>query len=239
MEERTMIKPLERQNIADEVFRQMFDLLMKGQWDEGEKLPSENELKDMFGVSRNTIRAALNRLNLLGIVETRRGEGNYVKKIGVGLYMNSLIPYIFLNENDIFTIMEFRKGIEIQSALLASQRATDEDIEEIREALTMCQMNSEDLDNYMTRDMTFHLAIAKASKNDLIFQAMSIIKNYCYAELQNFVTPSIRDKSCEYHQKIFESIQRHEPEEANKLMCDHLTDVYSQIEQDHNSKNRV
>lgn len=231
-----MIKPLIRQNIGDEVFKQMFDLLMKKKWAEGEKLPSENELKDMFGVSRNTVRSALNRLSLMGIVETRQGEGNYVKKIGVGLYMNSLIPYIFLNDGDIFTIMDFRKGIEIQSARLAAKRATDESIEEIRCALEACQENDEGLDNYLPLDMTFHLAIARASGNELILQAMSIIKEYCYSALNNFVTESIRDKSREYHRKVFESIKNHEADEAAAFMHAHLADVYTQIEV--NTKNK-
>lgn len=234
-----MIKPLVKQNIADEVFRQMFDLIMKKRWDEGEKLPSENELKEMFNVSRNTIRASLNRLSLLGIVETRQGEGNFVKKIGVGLYMNSLIPYIFLNVNDIFTIMEFRMGVELQTARLAAFRGEEQDIEEIRKALEECQNNSDNLESYMTVDMAFHLSIAKASKNDLLYQAMAIIKNYCYAELQNFVTPSIRDKSCYFHQKIFDSIQNHDSKSSMELMNEHLRNVYSQIEEDHNKKQQT
>lgn len=224
-----MITPLAKQNIVDEVFKQMFDEIMKGQWKDQQKLPSENELKDLFGVSRNTIRSAISRLGVLGLVETKRGDGNYIKKIGVGLYMSSLIPYIFLNQGDIFTIMEFRNGIEIQAAQLAAEKATDEDIEEIRKALKICYDKADDLENYMFRDMAFHVAIAKASKNELIYETMSIIKNYCYAELQNFVTPAIRDKSCEYHQIIFDCITTHNRKKANFYMAAHLDDVYMQI----------
>lgn len=219
-----------RQNIADEVYKQMFDLLMKKKWAEGEKLPSENELKDMFGVSRNTVRSALNRLSLMGIVETRQGEGNYVKKIGVGLYMNALIPYIFLNDEDIFTIMDFRKGIEIQAARLAAKRGTDKDIEEIHNTLEACQADDVALGDYLQLDMTFHLSIAKASKNELLVQAMFIIKEYCYAALDNFVTDPIREKSRDYHQKVFESIKDHKADEAAAFMQAHLADVYTQIE---------
>jgi GntR family transcriptional repressor for pyruvate dehydrogenase complex len=228
-----MITTLSKQNIVDEVFRQIFDSIMRGQWEEGQKLPSENDLKDLFGVSRNTIRSAISRLGVLGLVETKQGEGNFVRKIGVGLYMNSLIPYIFLNHGDIFTIMEFRRGFEIQAAQLAARKATESDIHEIKTALDICHEESCDLDNYMYRDMAFHLAIAKATKNELIYETMSIIKNYCYKELQNFVTPLIRDKSCEYHQLIFECIEAHDEQKANLYMTSHLDDVYTQIKNNH------
>ena len=227
-----MIKPVVKNNVADEVFRQMFDLLMNKRWAEGEKLPSENELKDLFGVSRNTVRSALDKLGLMGIVETRQGEGNFVRKIGVGLYMNTLVPYIFLNRDDIFTIMDFRKGIEIQAARLAAKRASAEDIEGIRRSLDFCRKNDDLLNEYMAADMQFHVAIAQASKNELLLQSMVVVKDYCYQALEGFVTPSIREKSREYHQKIFECVQNHEPGEAANFMHAHLTDVYMQIELD-------
>ena len=218
--------------MTDKVFRQILDLLQQKKWTEGNRLPSENELKDMFGVSRNTIRSALNRLSIIGIIETRRGEGTFVKKMGVGLYMNSLIPHIFHNDYDIYTITEFRKGIEVQSARLAAERATAEELQEIEKAYNSIRKNSEYPDKFIQLDMDFHLSIARASHNDLIYQALSIIKNYCFAALQNFITPENLDKSFAYHSQLLEALKNRRSEDAASFMNAHITDIYTQIDND-------
>jgi GntR family transcriptional regulator, transcriptional repressor for pyruvate dehydrogenase complex len=231
-----MIKPLVHQNMTDEVFRQILDLLKQKKWTEGDRLPSENELKDMFGVSRNTIRSALNRLSIIGVIETRRGEGTFVKKMGVGLYMNSLIPHIFHNDYDIYTITEFRKGIEVQSARLAAERASADELQDIEKALHNIRLNSGNTENFIQLDMEFHLSIAKASHNDLIYQALLIIRNYCYAALQNFITAENMQKSFAYHTQIIEALKNRRPEDAASFMNAHITDIYTQIDDDRLSK---
>ena len=78
------IVPIKKVNVGQMVFDQMQELLIRGEWKPGDRLPSENELAEMFNVSRITIRQALQKLSVLGLVETRFGEGSVVKTFDVG-----------------------------------------------------------------------------------------------------------------------------------------------------------
>ncbi len=71
-----------KQNVTEKTYAELMSLLLSGTYEPGDKLASENELKDMFGVSRNTIRAVLNKLVVMGIVETRRERGAFSRGLG-------------------------------------------------------------------------------------------------------------------------------------------------------------
>ena len=72
---------------------------------------------------------------MLGILETRQGDGNYVRETGIGLYIDFLIPYLMINTANVSQIIEFREAIEISVARLAARRATEENLEDIRQKL--------------------------------------------------------------------------------------------------------
>ena len=125
------IKPIEKKNISEQVLEQITDNIVKQQWPAGAKLPSENDLAQMFKVSRVSVRTALHKLIALGILEVRNGEGTFVRRADAGVYLNSLIPTLVLEPHDILELLEFRRGIEMLSCELAAERATPEDIEKL------------------------------------------------------------------------------------------------------------
>ena len=152
---------------TDRVYEDLFHLLMNGNYAPGDKLPSENELKQRFNVSRNTIRAALNRMNVLGIIETHQGDGSYLKGFGTDLYLNSFVPSILSNTEDLMGLMEFRRGVEVSSARLAAIHASTKDLEDLEQYFEY--LEGKDISNKEFAESTseFHLKIAVASKNDL------------------------------------------------------------------------
>ena len=113
------VKPIKRVSVGEQVFTQLKELLVQGEWKPGEKLPSENELAAQFGVSRITVRQALQKLGALGLVETRLGEGSFVKQLEAADAVTPLIPAIVLSRDTLPQVMEFREMLEIQSAALA------------------------------------------------------------------------------------------------------------------------
>ena len=122
-------------NITDSVYRKILEQIIAGTYRPGDRIPTENELKEAFNVSRNTIRAALNRLNTLGILETRRGDGTYVCKPSMGMYINSFIPAMLINEDSFLEILEFRRAIEIAAARMAAAKADESDIKALQSYL--------------------------------------------------------------------------------------------------------
>lgn len=223
-----MMEQIKRVNVSEETFKSILNMIMNEEWQSGQKLPSENELKDMLGVSRHTVRSALNNLNMLGIVETRHGDGNYVKSIGMGLYMNLLIPHLLINDKNLDVIMEFRQGIEIMTARCAALRATDEDIKLLKNKYELCERSLKQ-DNYLEVDLDFHYTIAQVSKNDLLIQSMYVVKNFCFGAMVDFVNNEFSSHSFTFHNKILDAIIAHDADLAGQYMNNHMKNIIDKI----------
>ena len=104
------ISNIEKLNLSDIIASEIKDRIINNIWKVGDKIPSENKLCEEFEVNRLTIRLAINKLNALGVLETKTGEGTYVKKINLYNYINQLIPFI-ISSNEINHILEFEKTV--------------------------------------------------------------------------------------------------------------------------------
>ena len=129
-----MIEPIRKVNVSKQVFDQMLEMIYSGQWKSGDRLPSELELCGLFGVSRVTIRQAIQKLAALDLVETRHGEGSFIKDVSPGGSMNALMPEIYLRggEDALRQVLEYREIIEVHSCRLAAERAEAEDCQVLR-----------------------------------------------------------------------------------------------------------
>lgn len=125
---------IEKNNLVDEAYNQLLQMIASGEWVEGSKLPSESQLCETLGVSRNTVRVALSKLNALGLIESRQGFGYSVRNLNIGIYLNSMLPTMLLHSRDLESITEFRIGVESEAAAVAAERATAEDLERMRVA---------------------------------------------------------------------------------------------------------
>lgn len=229
------ITKIQKVNLSQATFEKLLDKIMDGTWKQGEKIPSENELKDLLGVSRHTVRSAINNLNMLGLLETRQGDGNYVKATGVALYIDVLIPHIFVANTDVVKIMEFRESIESTAARYAASRATEDEIKQIEKKMILCEEKSFDLDNYLTFDFDFHLAIAEASKSDLIIQSMYVIKKYCFSATSEYFDQELTlDGTRRYHRAIYNAIVSRDPDLACEIMGNHVRSIIKKIKERYN-----
>ena len=218
--------------ITDRVYEDLFNMLIGGGYAPGEKIPSENELKQQFNVSRNTIRAALNRMNVLGLIETRQGDGTYMKGMGTTAYLNTLVPSIMANKDDLLGLLAFRRGVEVSSARLAAMNASEEDLQDMREYFAV--LHSKDVENqeYASMTSSFHHKIALASKNQLLADMLQLISWIITAKMADFLVykPNVADSSY-YHYMIFRCIQQRKPEEAAFMMDCHMKLLIETVEE--------
>ena len=216
--------------VADMVYEKLFKQIIAGRYKPGEKIPPENELREEFKVSRNTLRTALNKLNALGILETRRGDGSYVKQFGMQSYLNTFIPAMMINENSLMDLMQLRKAIEVAAARLAAERADQEDIENLTRYYQISTEAGENMKIYAETTVDFHYQIAVASKNQIFTTMMEMIKFILTSKMENFLIYSRNDRnSTYYHFMILESIKNHKPEEASYLMDQHMNFLVEQV----------
>ncbi len=221
---------IEKQNVGNEVYKQMMEKIINNVWEPGSKIPSENELCTNLGVSRHTVRAALNKLNALGLLETKHGEGTFVKKLEPSLYLNSLVPVVFFGKHEYRTIMEFRKGIEVEATWLAAKNATEENIAELQHIVDELIKNKDDIESYAEFDIDFHVAISKASKNPMFSQTMNIIKAILSAQLQENMNSHGNNLGFKFHLEILDAIKNRDSETASSCMSRHLSLVIDKLE---------
>ena len=216
------IKPISKIQISNQVFVQIKENIINGEWSSGTRLPSENELSRMLGVSRISVRSAIQKLASLEILETRQGEGTYVKELSSDLLMNSLIPMLVLNKTDILEILEFRRIIEVESVKLAALRADEKDISELKKIMGEMVRYQNNPKRFAMEDMMFHLAVARASKNSLVLKVNMITRDALLLHMDRIVKELGTSCGLKYHPIIIQAIESRNADKAGKIMKEHI-----------------
>ncbi|MBC7189570.1 FadR family transcriptional regulator [Candidatus Aerophobetes bacterium] len=212
------------------IVEQIVNLVEEGKLKPGEKLPPENILAEKFGASRPSVREALSALEILGIIESRGGKGNFIKNsLNLPSYRRKLEE--LAAEESPFELLEARKMIECQIASLAAERATEEDIAKIQDSLDKMRDALADVHKVMEYDREFHINLAKAAHNSVLFSMMSYLadglreklwvnlKEKCYS------LPGRSEKYIEEHARILEAIRNKNSKDASKETYKHLENV--------------
>lgn len=183
------IGKLSKHTITEQIYDILKYYIISEKWKPGFKLPSENELADSFGVSRMSIRMVLQKLSALRLVETRVGEGTFIKKFNFKKYVDEVSDFIVKPEM-LHQINEFRKDFEINCLELAITRADSKDMKELEDKFQLF-MKVDTLEKYLACDYQFHLQICKMSKNSIyvmIFeQIMGLVENYFRANMEKSI----------------------------------------------------
>ncbi len=193
----------------------------------GEKLPTEHELCEMFGVSRTALREALQMLGAKGLISVKKGSGIYVEDYSPQNVIKPMRLYLELNfdKNYILHLIEVRKIIEPQICKMAARNRSEEDVQKLERNLR--KFKTSEPTNFREEgvlDREFHLIIAQASNNpiipiivDPIFQLMPKIRTLVYAQIDK-----AKSAAFEYHDLIFKSIKEKDEEKAYHYMVEHL-----------------
>ncbi len=193
----------------------------------GSRLPSERELATQFDVSRQTVREALIALEVGGVVEIRLGSGVYV--------LNPVAGTAALVQEDApgpFEILEARRVFEGESAALAAERISNEELQKLKALLRQMEISyqerePEDIERY---DRRFHLAIAEASRNSAIVTTIDWLWTLrSRSEISRFFHKKVRDQgskpNLDDHSNILESLTRRDVQGSRERMQSHIAGV--------------
>lgn len=213
---------------VDKIIRQIRSLITSGQLKPGDRLPPERKLSEKLGVGRTSVRDAIKKLEFYGILKTMPQSGTLVAGLGIAALEGLISDVLKMEDSDFRSLVETRVLLETQSARLAAQRRTTEDIVNLQTALVNHRKKVELGEAAIEEDLIFHLKIAEASKNTVSRSLMMIITPDI---INNFITLDIcgdnRNASAlEEHQNILNHIIAQEPELAAQAMREHLSDVY-------------
>lgn len=195
----------------------------------GDKLPPERVLAQEMDISRNTLREAIAALQLMGIIEVRHSQGNFVAELPKNEKDTFSLETIFVPNVDPFTMVDSRVGLEPGVAYLAADRATEKDILHLRGCLeSIAQaIGKGDRTGYAEADVQFHLGIAKSTQNEIIVHSigslLDVLKNPLWQAMKEGLNQAqISRIRIQEHKAIFEAIQAGDGELAASRMREHL-----------------
>ncbi|WP_096188044.1 FadR/GntR family transcriptional regulator [Evansella halocellulosilytica] len=233
-----MIEETKRGKLSDIVLQDILKKIMVGDYKANEYLPSENELCTIYQVSRVTIREAIRGLAERGFVERQQGKGVLVINKSDEIVSNAIYSMILRNSVEQKHVLEVRKTVELQTARLAAQRATEDNIQEMKEALESMKTVSSSIEEYIASDMKFHLAIAKASKNIVFESIIKALEPLLTDNIQSTVDTNDRPElTMKFHENIYKQILLKNPNAAEQSMREHLEATETRLKVAEEQKN--
>lgn len=223
-----MFSPIEQNKAFTQIAKQIRNQVEMGNLKPGDQLPPERRLAENFGTSRATVREALRALEIIGMIDSRVGQGTFIKTSSISEIDK------FLSEIETQTspleVFEARLAIEPHLGKLASINATKEDIQHLEHCITEMNNLSIDFTDFEHWDSEFHQAIALAAKNSLLIKFTSIINNVRMETLwgsikKRSLTPERIKIYQKEHQDILNAIKDRNATLASKMLFNHILNV--------------
>ena len=215
-----------RPSVIDSIVDEIVDRIASGELKDGDMLASQDELARSLGVSRASLREALNRLNLLGLVESRHGSGTFVKTARPQHFMNSLSSMLVMDQSSAAELLEARLHVESALAALAALGASEEQICRMRMLVERMefQFQRRDDDGFVAMDAQFHMLIAESSQNRVLWKVLEVIREILPQCIRRFhlTFPARVPTTLRYHRAIYEAIEKRDAGEARDHMEGHI-----------------
>lgn len=223
-----LFKSLNSARLYEQVVEQIENLIVTRQLNPGDRLPAERELCERFGVSRTVIREAIRSLEEKGLVEIRPGVGTFIHDGTFDIMRQSLERMVLIDKQQgLENLMQVREILEPAIAAIAAQKAEQADFDAMEAAICTMDQSMEDVEAFVRADHEFHLALAHATKNQLIVYLIGSIVDSLTAQ-RRVVFLSGRggpSRGQEYHKRIHQAVMARNSDLARDLMLAHLQQV--------------
>jgi len=230
-----MFKKIKQNRMFEEIVNQVFESMLRGDLKPNDKLPSEKELGQIFGVSRVTVREAIRSLEQFGAIEVRQGSmgGAYLKEMDIDAVVQQTVNAFRMTNITFQHLTEARSVLEetILGKLISSNNH-DGNFKKLDESIVEAKKHFK---NHKNRDrlranFRFHSIIAEMTKNPIIIFMHKLIVDFSFYFFEN-VEPSISmiEKTFIDHEKIVELLKQGEFENASNVCSTHIKDVSAQI----------
>ncbi|MBN3928571.1 FadR family transcriptional regulator [Streptomyces verrucosisporus] len=201
-----------RSALADQVIDALRDQITSGEWPVGSRIPTEPELVEQLGVARNTVREAVRALAHNGLLDIRQGSGTYV----VATSELAGVMHRRFADADPRDVAELRSALEAEAARLAAHRRTEQDLRQLRTLLHRREAAWEtgEVERFVEADVTLHLAIVRASHNEVLTALYADLGTVVRTFLRNDVGEELRSEGYLDHGRLVEAIADRDAETA-------------------------
>ncbi len=209
--------------------------IREGKLEMGSRLPAERELSATLGISRNSVREAIRTLDIMGVISSQQGAGNYLTGSFETNLVEAMSMMFLLNQIDYKQVSQLRRGLELQALLLAIDHITKEEIAVLEDTLAKLEHGTEE--SNIILDKKLHYAIAKASGNNLIIailQALSDLIDEFVRDLRREILSSPDSKFIlwEAHNDMVKSLVTRDKQLAYDAINKHFGVVDEKLSQE-------
>ena len=241
---------IRQRRLSDDIVERLEGMILEGTLKAGERLPAERALAEQFGVSRPSLREAIQKLTAKGLLISRQGGGNYVVESLGSTFSDPLLHLLENNADAQRDLLEFRHTLEASCAYYAALRATTVDRERLTQAfeeLQDCYSRSDDVSRIEegAADAKFHLAIAEASHNAVLLHTIrglfDLLKRNVVTNIGGMYKQrtETRDMLISQHRDLYLAIIEGRAEEAREISSRHILYVQEVLEEVRQEVQRV
>ncbi|QKZ02952.1 MULTISPECIES: GntR family transcriptional regulator [Pseudomonas] len=239
-----------QRRLSDDIVERLEGMILEGTLRAGERLPAERVLAEQFGVSRPSLREAIQKLVAKGMLISRQGGGNYVVETLGSTFSDPLMQLLESNPESQRDLLEFRHTLEASCAFYAAKRATELDRERLKvafEALLDCYAREDQVTRAEegAADANFHLAIAEASHNAVLLHTIrglfDLLKRNVVINIGGMYQQrsETRDMLISQHRELYLAIIEGRAEDAREISSRHILYVQEVLDEVRQQVQRV
>jgi GntR family transcriptional regulator, transcriptional repressor for pyruvate dehydrogenase complex len=229
---RNQFTSVKSQRLSDSAVDQVVELVRSGRLAPGTQLPSEREIVRQLGVSRTSYREAVRILETMGILRVVSGRGTWIVDEPDWAAVNLGTGWLATHERDVFELLEVRDALDVKAVALAARRGTEEQLAAIGDGLESIRRAAADgeVDEIFDADTAFHAAIAAASGNKVLKDALdSVYESLAGTRRAMICIPGRLRRMDVEHRALSEAILSRDPEAAARTMAQHSSRVEDEV----------
>lgn len=214
-----------REKVPRAILEHFYRRIVEGRLKWGERLPPEKQVAQLLGVSRTSLREAMQHLEMLGILDVRHGVGTFLARSPTNLLTHPVRWALTSEAQPIRQLLETRRALEKSIAGLAADRATPEDILHLRQHLeAMRQAASHEA--FIDADVEFHIALGRCTRNAVLLQMITSIRSLLYEVVSRGThNPAAVASAIKSHEAILGAVEAHDAATADAAMDRHIAEV--------------
>lgn len=229
-----MFTPVKNTKVYESVVSQIKLMINTGDLKKGDKLPTEREMSEQLQVSRASVREALRALEVIGLIESRQGAGNFIRESFGGALFEPLSIVFTIEKSTGDDIYEIREILELETVKLAAARISEEELKSMEETVEE-MINCNDESRNIELDKQFHYTIAKASGNMLIINFLQVISELIDEFIKDsrrkiLVEQDNKGRLMRIHYGIYEALKDRNPDKAYDSMKEHFVIIREYME---------
>lgn len=218
--------PAKNTKVYEQVVERIKKMIEEGELKIGDKLPTERAMAEELNVSRASIREAIRSLEVIGLIESIQGAGNYIKNDFSEILLEPLSMMFMLQQGSAIEIYELREVLELSTIMISAERIKKEELKKLKELIEKFKESDIESNNVII-DKEFHYTIVKAANNPLITNLLNVLSQV----IDKFITDSRKnilessenkERLLKLHERIYIALENRNSLEAYTCLKEHF-----------------